>query len=107
MKKFLINLLSLVLILTLFPQMIGSVPYSLIQIRKQCDRVEYSAAARELRKLLGDLKGNDLQVGQFMLARLQTDVERTLEIYKNIIYLGSSSISFSARTELAKIYYAL
>jgi tetratricopeptide (TPR) repeat protein len=107
MKKFLINLLPLILILVLIPQMTGSVPYSLIQIRKQYNRVEYSAAMEGLRGILGNLQGNDFQRGKFMFARLETDVDRTIEIYKEIISSGTGSLSFAASTELAKIYYAL
>ncbi|MCD6379657.1 SPOR domain-containing protein [bacterium] len=60
-----------------------------------------------LRGILGDLRGNDLQHGKFMLARLETDVYRDIGIYKEIISSGSRSLSFAASTELAKIYYAL
>ncbi len=107
MKKFLINPLILILILVLFSQTTGSVPYSLILIRKQYNRVEYSAAKGKLEKLLHELRGNDLQRGKLLLARLETDVDRNIEIYKEISSSGSSSLSFIARTELAKIYYAL
>lgn len=107
MKKTPFNILSIILILSLFPQITASVPYSLLQISKKYNRAEYSAAERELEKLLVNLSGNDLLAGKFLLARLQTDVDRTAGIYRNIISSGSGSISFSARTELAKIYYAL
>jgi tetratricopeptide (TPR) repeat protein len=79
---------------------------SLRQARRLYRRKRYEEAARIVREELPRLTGRSRNQGLMLLASLETDADRAIELYRRIISGGEGREILGARLELAKIYYA-
>jgi len=79
---------------------------SLRQIQHLHKSKQYVEAKRLLSRELSDLTGKSRRQGLLLLAALETDAERAMDLYREVISMGDSREAFMARIELAKIHYA-
>lgn len=106
MKRFLFNSASIFLFLLIVADGAVSVPYSLRKIQRNIYEMEYDTAREDLMDIMGSLSGTDLAEGKLMLALLEDDADRSIDIYEEIVDRYSGNVGFKARTELAKLFYA-
>lgn len=105
MKIFLFKSVAAAVLLVLPFQSAVSMPYALWKIQQKIEKMEYHDAGEELAEIMPGLEGEELMWGKLISARLETDTGRASKIYRDILYEGGT-VSFTARLELAKIYYA-
>ncbi|MBN1164859.1 MAG: SPOR domain-containing protein [Candidatus Krumholzibacteriota bacterium] len=84
----------------------GVLAAGLRSIRRQYYRKEYEGAKARLIEEMRRFGGKDRVEGKLLLAALETDVHKAGELYQEVVSSGRLKESFSARLELAKIYYA-
>ncbi len=80
---------------------------SLRQIRRMIERKEYRRAKEALTDELPSLGGRERISGMLILAGIETDTDKAVEIYSEIIASGSGGDRLTARLEKAKILYAV
>lgn len=105
MRIFLLKSVAAAVLLAFPLQSAFSMPYAIWKIQQKIEKMEYSDAESELSGMIPGLKGEELLWGKLLAARLETDSGRASGIYRDIIS-GEGAVSFIARLELAKIYYA-
>ncbi len=79
---------------------------SLRQMQRLYKTKQYSEAKAMLSRELPGLTGRSRRRGLLLLATLETDAERAMELYRKVTSTGDSDESLMARLELAKIHYA-
>ncbi len=85
----------------------GAVGASLRQIRRMIERKDYAGARTELTEKLPSLEGRDRVSGMLMLAGIETDMDRAVDLYDDVIERGGPREKLSARLEKAKMLYAV
>jgi len=80
---------------------------NLRQIRRMIERKEYAEARAALAERLPSLEGRDRVSGVLMLAGIETDMDRAVDLYTEVIGSGNTSEKLTARLEKAKILYAV
>ncbi len=80
---------------------------SLRQIRRMIERKEYKEARAALSDKLPSLDGRDRISGMLMLAGIETDADRAIDLYTQVISSGTSHEKLTARLEKAKILYSV
>lgn len=80
---------------------------SLRQIRRMIERKDYAEARTALEEKLPSLGGGDRVEGMLLLAGLETDAARAVDLYTDAIASGGERQRLTARLEKAKILYAL
>jgi tetratricopeptide (TPR) repeat protein len=80
---------------------------SLRQIRRMIERKEYNEAREALAEKLPSLDGRDRVAGMLMLAGIETDTDRAVDLYSEVISAGTAREKLTARLEKAKILYAV
>ena len=80
---------------------------SLRQIRRMIERKEYADARVALTERLPSLDGRDHVTGMLLLAGIETDMDRAVDLYSDVIASGNEKEKLTARLEKAKILYAV
>ena len=80
---------------------------SLRQIRRMIERKEYAEARTALTDRLPSLEGRDRLSGMLLLAGIETDIDRAVDLYNDIIAAGNPKEKLTARLEKAKLLYAI
>lgn len=80
---------------------------SLRQIRRMIERKEYGRARDALKDKLPSLDGRDRISGMLMLAGIETDADRAVDLYSEVIASGDGGERLTAKLEKAKILYAV
>jgi len=80
---------------------------SLRQIRLMIERKEYAEARSALMDRLPSLEGRDRISGMLLLAGIETDMDRAVDLYTDIIAADNTKKKLTARLEKAKILYAV
>jgi len=80
---------------------------SLRRIRRMIERKDYAGARAELTEKLPSLDGDDRISGMLMLAGIETDMNRAVDLYDDVIERGDARDKLAARLEKAKILYAV
>ena len=76
------------------------------QIQRLYRRKEYAEARRMLIRELPDYTGKSRRRAVLLLAALETDTGRAMDLYRQVISSGDSREGLRARLEIAKIHYA-
>jgi tetratricopeptide (TPR) repeat protein len=80
---------------------------SLRQIRHMIERKDYAEARTALTDKLPSLDGRDRVSGMLMLAGIETDTDRAIDLYSEVIASGNAREKLTARLEKAKILYSV
>jgi tetratricopeptide (TPR) repeat protein len=80
---------------------------SLRQIRRMIERKEYAEARVSLTEQLPSLRGGERVSGMLLLAGIETDMDRAVDLYTEVIAAGGEKEKLTARLEKAKILYAV
>lgn len=80
---------------------------SLRQIQRMIAKKEYDGARAALTEKLPSLEGRERLSGMLLMAGIETDMERAVDLYTGVIEAGGGSEELTARLEKAKILYAV
>lgn len=107
MKRSRIDLTVILCLGILISETVAAHAASLRQIQRLYKRKQYDEARRLLNEELPGLTGRSRNEGLLLRAALETEIDRAVDVYRQIIRTGDSPEAFEARLALAKIYYAM